>query len=337
MSRDTPFAEFAVGTAILDEGGPARAMYIIESGRVEVRQGGAVLGELGPGDVFGEMALLQEQPHSASVVAKTAVRALEIDQASFYAVLRENSEVAVQLMRQLVLRLRGSEQRRMALEQQLAGAGTGTGEAASPRPGRPAADAGPAPRAARAPAPTDAGGPPAPSPAAASAPPKSAPPAAPTPVPVAGAPPVPAAAPAAAPPAAKSATPPPGPAVAAPPPAAAVATGAPVPAPGAWCIRHAGGAIALAGSRGEWLVGRPDPATGQVPEVDLGALDVARSLSRRHARLREEAGRIMLREEPGVANGTWVNGERVPAGAAVALNPGDRLRFGAVEVEFAAQ
>lgn len=329
MSRDTPFAEFAVGTAILDEGGAARAMYIIESGRVEVRQGGVVLGELGPGDVFGEMALLQEQPHSASVVAKTAVRALEIDQASFYAVLRENSEVAVQLMRQLVLRLRASEQRRMALEQQLAAQ---SGASVSGRSVAPAAGASASsPTAAPTPAPGAASPARPPPPAAtAAAPPPRAPARDNAPSAAAPVAPVPPAAAPAAPPATPSR-----PAAAAASPAPPAEKPAAAPA-AAYCIRHAGGTIVLTSSRGEWLVGRPDPATGQVPEVDLGALDVARSLSRRHARLREEAGRIMLREEPGVANGTWVNGERVQADAAVALNPGDRLRFGAVEVEFAA-
>ena len=279
MNRDTPFAEFAAGVTILAEGEPARAMYIIESGRVEVRLGGVLLGALGPGEVFGEMALLQEQPHSASVEAKTAVRALCIGQASFHAVLRENPEIAVRLMRQLVLRLRAGEDRRLELERRLQGA--------APQ------SAAPAPAAAAEPAAAPA--------LAAAAEPAAAP---------------------ASSAVAQSAL--------SPPPAAAATRSS------GFAVRHAQGAIPLHGDRGEWLVGRPDPATGQVPEIDLGSLDATRSLSRRHARLRAEAGRIMLREEPGVANGTWVNGERLQAGTAVALAPGDRLRFGAVEVEFAA-
>jgi pSer/pThr/pTyr-binding forkhead associated (FHA) protein len=86
----------------------------------------------------------------------------------------------------------------------------------------------------------------------------------------------------------------------------------------------------------EFLVGRPDPVTGINPEVNLGPLDVSRSLSRRHAKLLVEGGRCLLREDVGTTNGTFVNGERVRTGEPVALKPGDKIRFGAVEVEFAA-
>lgn len=102
---------------------------------------------------------------------------------------------------------------------------------------------------------------------------------------------------------------------------------------GAFVLRHAEGRIALP-AQGDWLVGRPDPATGAIPEVNLGPLDLARSLSRRHARmLLDGAGGVALREEPGVSNGTWVNGTRLAAGQTAALRCGDKLRFGAIEVE----
>lgn len=101
----------------------------------------------------------------------------------------------------------------------------------------------------------------------------------------------------------------------------------------AWVLRHAEGALVLPDGKRDCLVGRPDPATGAIPEINLGPLDLARSLSRRHARLLVDAKGVSLREEPGVANGTWVNGERVAAGATIALKPGDKLRFGAIELE----
>ncbi|MBB5209580.1 cyclic nucleotide-binding domain-containing protein [Chiayiivirga flava] len=102
---------------------------------------------------------------------------------------------------------------------------------------------------------------------------------------------------------------------------------------GAFVLRHAEGRIALP-AQGDWLVGRPDPATGAIPEVNLGPLDLARSLSRRHARMvLDGAGGVALREEPGVSNGTWVNGARLAAGQTATLRCGDKLRFGAIEVE----
>ncbi|MCI1730654.1 MAG: FHA domain-containing protein [Chiayiivirga sp.] len=101
----------------------------------------------------------------------------------------------------------------------------------------------------------------------------------------------------------------------------------------AWVLRHADSVIEVPAGKSECLVGRPDPATGAIPEINLGPLDLARSLSRRHARLLVDATGVSLREEPGVANGTWVNGERVAAGATLALKSGDKLRFGAIELE----
>jgi hypothetical protein len=325
MSRearsDTPFVDFAAGATILREGDPASALFIIEAGKVAVERSdapGIVLVEFGPGDFFGEMSILHEQPHSANVIARTAVRALRIDAASFHAVLRENVEIAVHMLRRLVLRVRNGDQRRLELEAQLARA-LGTPRADSPAPVPAPA---PAP-AARVPAPAPAVSPPA---AASSAIPPAAR-AAPSPAPVAPAP----AAPAPAAPAPATAV-----AMRAVPAAAATPTAPATPAvTTGYVLRHADGTIVVPEGRAECVIGRPDPATGAIPEINLGPLDLARSLSRRHARLIVSAAGIALREEPGVANGTWVNGERVAAGQTVALKPGDKLRFGAIDLELA--
>jgi hypothetical protein len=91
----------------------------------------------------------------------------------------------------------------------------------------------------------------------------------------------------------------------------------------------------LAADRGELLIGRPDPVTGTDPDINLTAHDPTRSLSRRHAKLVLAGDGWVLREEVGTVNGTYVNGERVTTGVDVALQPGDRLRFGAVEIDYA--
>lgn len=274
MTSSTPFVEFAAGDAILREGEAASALYIIESGKVAILRGADQLAELGPGDFFGEMAILQESAHSASARAATAVRALRIDAAAFHGVLRENVEIAVQLMRRLVLRLQAVEQRAAA-----------SLSAAPPKPAStPAAPAPSAPVAATADVPAAA-------------------PARPGVVP--------------------------GAAVAAP---AAAASPAAEPAT-ALLLRHAGGEIAVPAGKTELMIGRPDPATGAIPEINLGPVDNARTLSRRHARLILANGRWMLREEPGVGNGTWVNGERLRPEQTVSVKAGDTLRFGAIEVE----
>jgi pSer/pThr/pTyr-binding forkhead associated (FHA) protein len=55
-------------------------------------------------------------------------------------------------------------------------------------------------------------------------------------------------------------------------------------------------------------------------------------LSRRHAKVLVEGDQISVREEVGTANGTYVNDARLQTGAPVRLSPGDKVRFGSVEV-----
>ncbi len=93
-----------------------------------------------------------------------------------------------------------------------------------------------------------------------------------------------------------------------------------------------GSEFSLATGRTEMLVGRPDPVTGLLPDINLGPLDQSRSLSRRHAKVVDEGGILFLREEVGTTNGTFVNGERLQTGQARPLAPGDLVRFGSVEL-----
>ena len=132
-------------------------------------------------------------------------------------------------------------------------------------------------------------------------------------------------------------TPPPArpPAALTPPPAPAPATVAP---PRNFALRHliSGQLLALDLMHNEFLVGRSDPATGVRPEVDLGPFDENRTLSRRHAKILKRDGAYFVREDSGTTNGTYVNEERLQTGVEVMLKPGDKLRFGTIEVEFIA-
>ena len=96
---------------------------------------------------------------------------------------------------------------------------------------------------------------------------------------------------------------------------------------------ESGSEFALNSQKAELLIGRPDPVTGLLPEINLGPLDTQRSLSRRHAKIVNEGGMLFLREEVGTTNGTFINGERVPTGQARPLSLGDSLRFGTVELK----
>ena len=68
----------APGEVIVEQGEVGDAFYAIRSGQVEVVADGTIVRTLGPGSYFGEVALLLDVPRTASVVAKTPVRAYRL-------------------------------------------------------------------------------------------------------------------------------------------------------------------------------------------------------------------------------------------------------------------
>jgi hypothetical protein len=107
------------------------------------------------------------------------------------------------------------------------------------------------------------------------------------------------------------------------------------PPPARLALRVTGGGqtIALDPARKEFLIGRPDPVSGAVPDIDLGSFDGNRTLSRRHARILRDNGQYFVREDAATTNGTHINGERLATGVSVPIKAGDKLHFGSIEVE----
>ncbi len=102
--------DFPAGAVVFEEGDPGSRMYVLQSGEVRIvkRVGtrDVTLARLGPGEAFGEMALLERQPRSATAVVEVAARILEIDEAAFADLIRNNGEIALRLLRRLSARLR---------------------------------------------------------------------------------------------------------------------------------------------------------------------------------------------------------------------------------------
>jgi nucleotide-binding universal stress UspA family protein len=101
---------------IVREGDPAGGFFIIIAGRVEVVKGpsGAqqsVLATMGPGDFFGEMAILDDQPRSASVRVVEPTECLTIRRSDFLTNLAAHPEIAVRMLPELVRRLREARER----------------------------------------------------------------------------------------------------------------------------------------------------------------------------------------------------------------------------------
>jgi len=81
-------------------------MYVIRSGEVAIERGGHVMETLGPGSIFGEMALIDGSPRSVTVRAKTDCVVAPMNEKSFLFLVDETPFFAVAVMRTLADRLR---------------------------------------------------------------------------------------------------------------------------------------------------------------------------------------------------------------------------------------
>lgn len=109
---------FHPGQIIYQEGEPGDNMYIIWSGKVVAYKGElnspTILGFRGAGEVIGEMALLENRPRSASVVAISETRMLCIQRGDFHHLLAENPVLSLSIMESLSARLRKADEARNA-------------------------------------------------------------------------------------------------------------------------------------------------------------------------------------------------------------------------------
>ncbi|MEP7082165.1 MAG: cyclic nucleotide-binding domain-containing protein [Chloroflexota bacterium] len=100
---------YAAGETIVEEGEKGVALYVILSGRVRVERSGEALGELGPGDFFGELALIEDEPRSATVIAVDETECILFVAWEFRALIKEQPQVAVPIMLALIERLHRRE------------------------------------------------------------------------------------------------------------------------------------------------------------------------------------------------------------------------------------
>ena len=104
------------GSMIMAEGGRVDSLYIVISGRLKVMMGEAdgkevILSILGPGEMFGEMGLIDENPRSATVLAIEPCELLAVTRQAFNKFLAENTEMAMTVIRVLVRRLRAADRK----------------------------------------------------------------------------------------------------------------------------------------------------------------------------------------------------------------------------------
>jgi CRP-like cAMP-binding protein len=100
---------FSAGTAVVRMGDPGSAFYVILDGSaLVVRPTGRPL-KLQPGDFFGEMALLEDAPRAADVIAAEDVLTMTIGRAAFTKLLRSEPQLTYTMLRKVAGRLRAAQ------------------------------------------------------------------------------------------------------------------------------------------------------------------------------------------------------------------------------------
>ena len=116
MNQDTGFSiltgnnievrSFKAGSTIFREGDEASELFVIKSGQVRVQIGNRTIRELGAESIFGEMALIDSEPRSATVTAITDVELVPVSEKQFLFLVSQTPYFALKVMRVLAQRLR---------------------------------------------------------------------------------------------------------------------------------------------------------------------------------------------------------------------------------------
>lgn len=99
-------ADFPAGRSIVRQGDPGSGLFVVLSGAVRVVRDGATLAELGPGQWFGELAVLDRGPRTAAVITEVPTRCLAVAAWDAERLMLERPSLAVAVARAMAERLR---------------------------------------------------------------------------------------------------------------------------------------------------------------------------------------------------------------------------------------
>jgi CRP/FNR family transcriptional regulator, cyclic AMP receptor protein len=109
VAKETKDVELGPGRVLCEEGETAREFFVILDGEVEVTKAAKRLATLGPGDFFGEIALVEHSTRTATVTATTPVRFFVLTSGAFSTLLDHNPGVERKVLRALAKRVVGSD------------------------------------------------------------------------------------------------------------------------------------------------------------------------------------------------------------------------------------
>jgi CRP/FNR family transcriptional regulator, cyclic AMP receptor protein len=118
MTQDTGFSIltgsnieakfFKAGSTIFREGDEAKELFVIKSGQVGIQIGNRTVTELATENIFGEMALIDSEPRSATAVAITDVELVPVSEKQFLFLVSQTPYFGLKVMRVLAQRLRAT-------------------------------------------------------------------------------------------------------------------------------------------------------------------------------------------------------------------------------------
>jgi CRP-like cAMP-binding protein len=102
--------DVAAGTVVFEEGAPGSKMYGVIEGEIELRTNSGRVVKVGPNETFGEMAVIDRSPRTASAVATADSKLAVIDERTFLFLIHETPMFGLQVMRTLTSRLRATSE-----------------------------------------------------------------------------------------------------------------------------------------------------------------------------------------------------------------------------------
>ena len=109
LSRSFKQRVFDAGSTVADEGRTGAGFFVIETGEATVSVRGTEHGRLGPGDYFGEIALIDDGARSATVTADSELRCYGLTSWEFRPLVEDNASIAWKLLETMAKRLRAAQ------------------------------------------------------------------------------------------------------------------------------------------------------------------------------------------------------------------------------------
>ncbi len=112
FKHDPSALQLGAGQTVFEEGAAGNEMYVVVAGEVELRLGDRLLDVAGPGQMFGEMALVDHVTRSASAITRTAATIVPVDRRRFLYLIQNTPYFAIEVMKTMADRLRRMDARK---------------------------------------------------------------------------------------------------------------------------------------------------------------------------------------------------------------------------------